>query len=456
MRWKAASSDLPELEQSQFFDPQFQLNPWHHFVLFLLACAVVISRRPDGLFHAQFYAEDGHVWFANAYNMGWWRPLLHPQDGYFQTFPRLGAAMALLAPLAAAPLVMNLLAFAMQALPVNLLLSARSARWGSLRFRAALAFVYLALPNCTDISLGITESQWLLALCAFLVLFMAPPRGWAGRLADLALLVLCGLTGPFCIFLFPIAVAAAWKLRDNWRWTPVCVLGACTALQGWSLLVFAPASRPHYALGASPAMLARILGGNIFLGVLVGHNRLAMIPGIETLAPLICVTILGTAIAAACFLKSDLPMRSLLVLSAVIFAASLVSSDTRPPAGVSVWQILAATSGGARYWFFPSLAFAWALLWCARGGGRGLKPAASGLLCLLILSVPLRWRRPVLPDMHFGELTARFSAAPAGTVMVIPENPEGWTVRLVRAQKPGTPLLSNPAAAPGAAGAVVK
>ena len=180
----------------------FRLQPWHHAIIFLLAFAAVISRRLDGIFHAQFYAEDGHVWFANAYNMGWWRPLLHPQDGYFQTFPRLGADLALLVPLALAPLVMNLLAFAVQALPVNILLSSRSAVWGGIGFRAALAAVCVGLPNAGEISMGITESQWMLALCAFLLLVASPPESRGAKVFDVAVLAMCGLTGPFCIFCF--------------------------------------------------------------------------------------------------------------------------------------------------------------------------------------------------------------------------------------------------------------
>ncbi len=413
----------------------FRLQAWQHFLVFLLACAVLISRRPDGLFHAQFYAEDGHIWFANAYDLGWWRSLFLPYEGYFQTFPRLGAGLALLAPLALAPLVMNLLAFAAQALPVNLLLSSRSTAWGSLRFRAALAFLYVALPNCTDVSLGITESQWLLAFCAFLLLFAAPPQGGAGRVFDIALLVLSGLTGPFCIFFMPVAVAMARKRSDSWRWAPVGVLAPCSALQAWALLFIAPSSRPHYALGADPAMFMRILGGNIFVGALVGHNRLAMTPGTGIQALLVCATVLGIAITTAGFLKSDFPTKSLLVVSGALLMASLVTSTTTPPQGVTVWEILAATAGGARYWFFPSLAFAWTLLRCARDGTRALRWLAVIMLCILSVSVPFRWRRWVMPDMHYAKYAALFEAAPAGTVFTIPENPDGWSIRLIRGRR---------------------
>ncbi len=118
------------------------LRTWQHCAIFLLACAVLISRRPDAIFHAQFWAEDGHVLIADAYNFGWWQALFQVHTGYYQTLPRLGAALALLVPLTVAPLVLNSIAIVIQALPASLLLLPRFAPWGSLRFRAMLAGMY--------------------------------------------------------------------------------------------------------------------------------------------------------------------------------------------------------------------------------------------------------------------------------------------------------------------------
>jgi hypothetical protein len=74
------------------------LRPWLHIGVFLFACAIVISRRPDAIFHAQFFAEDGAIWYATAYDYGWWRVLFSPYQGYIHLVPRLTAALALLLP----------------------------------------------------------------------------------------------------------------------------------------------------------------------------------------------------------------------------------------------------------------------------------------------------------------------------------------------------------------------
>ena len=104
-------------------------------LIFLLAFAVIVLRRPDAIMHASFFAEDGSPWFAQASIYGWWRVLFWTDSGYIQLLPRLGATLALMCPLVYAPLVENVLAISVESLVVSLLLSRRSIDLGSLRFR---------------------------------------------------------------------------------------------------------------------------------------------------------------------------------------------------------------------------------------------------------------------------------------------------------------------------------
>jgi hypothetical protein len=94
------------------------------FALFLLAFLVAFSHRPDTLLNAQFWAEDGTFWYADAYNLGF-HSLIMPEAGYLHTVARLVALFALFFPLSVAPLIMNLCALAVQILPVNVFLSSR-------------------------------------------------------------------------------------------------------------------------------------------------------------------------------------------------------------------------------------------------------------------------------------------------------------------------------------------
>ena len=123
--------------------------------IFLIAAAAIVSRRPDAILNPQFFGEDGPVWFGQAYSFGWFSSLLHSQNGYFQTLPRLAAAIALLAPLRFAPLVMNLIGITFQVLPVTVLLSSRCAKWAPLSVRGFMAVLYIALPNSMELNVTV-------------------------------------------------------------------------------------------------------------------------------------------------------------------------------------------------------------------------------------------------------------------------------------------------------------
>ena len=39
-------------------------------IIWLAAFLMIFSRRPDAILHAQFFAEDGKAWYADAYQFG--------------------------------------------------------------------------------------------------------------------------------------------------------------------------------------------------------------------------------------------------------------------------------------------------------------------------------------------------------------------------------------------------
>ena len=422
---------MKESQTTKEIAEPFEFRPWHQGAVFLVAFAVTVSRRPDAIFHAQFYAEDGHFWFAEAYNLGWWSALFHTFGGYFQPLPRLVASFALLLPLSTVPLLFNLVAISFHVLPVNLLLSARSSPWGSLRFRALLAGMYLVLPNCREINLGLTNMQWPLALSAFILLVGLTPRSAAERVFDSLIILFCGLAGTFCILLLPVAFFIAWRYRDSWWRVPVAIFSICTIAQLWAMLFLAPNARAHRELGANPEMLGRLLGSQVYLGALLGYNGLSSVQGLRFSIFLACVAIGLTIFVAICDLRAPMAMKLFVVFSAAVFAAGLFNPFEWDRPTVPVWVVYAAVPG-LRYWFFPTLAFAWALLYGYRSRIVPVKITSLALLCVMCVGVIRDWRHRPLEETNFSEPLKRFEAAPAGAVVTIEEQPEGWNMRLVK------------------------
>lgn len=395
------------------------LKTWRQLLLFVLVAAAIISRRPDALFHPQFYAEDGAVWYAQAYNLGWLHSLTIPEGGYLNTLPRLVCGLALFVPLRHAPAVLNAFGLLIQVLPVMVLLSGRCAAWGSLPLRALQAAVYIALPNSNELDVTITNAHWHLVLVICLIAFAGPPRNrwWMGF--DIAVCVVGGLTGPWAIVLTPLVLVFWWLRRQRWSLVVAAVLGICAVIQSAELA--ASATRPVTPLGATPQLLLRLIAGNVYMGAVWGQNGFAVR---GPLAGEIAVFLLGSAILGYCLYRGRLELKLFIAFSLLILAASLYSPLIIGP--LPRWQLLAIDKGG-RYWFFPMLALLWSMLYC---GTR----KSSRLLLLVFLSRGIwhDWRYWAYKDENFGVYARQFEQASAGTKMTFPIYPDGHSMELIK------------------------
>lgn len=393
--------------------------------VFALVLLALFSRRPSLLTHPQFYAEDGMVLYAQAYNLGWLHSLFLPQVGYLIVAPRLGTGLALLAPLQWAPLVMAIVGLLIQALPVPILLSARCSNWVSLPTRLWLAAIYVALPGTREIHVVLTNAQWHMALVMALLAFAAAPQTWRGRLCDGVLLLIAGLTGPYCIILAPMVLLYWWLRRRGWTLAIFALTSLTACLQLWLLLH--STQRAQGALGASPGTLLRILGGNIVSCAIFGSYSFARLAPMIYLVP---AALFGLCICLYCFRFANLQWKLFLAYCAALLAASLHSPLT--PGEKPAWDVL-AMAVSARYWFFPILAFLWSAAWCAlHARDRIVKLAAAGVLLGLPFGIVHDWKYAPFSDEHFAVSVRRLRNAKPGDHVILPIVPDGWQMELVK------------------------
>lgn len=395
-------------------------------IVFLCAVAIIISRRPDAVFHAQFWAEDGTVLFSDAYAAGI-RSLFWPFAKYFIFYLRLVALLAQPFGLGRAPLIFNLAAIATQALPVWLLLSSRLSWAGSVPARMFLAGLYLALPNSEEVMAIFPNSQWFLALLCFLVIVSSESGRWMWRCFDWIIAGLCALTGPFVIVLAPISAVIWWNRRGRWSLVMTMVLSAGALIQCVEIL----ASHFHrtQTLGATSGLFFKIIADQIFLGALLGMNGFFL----KSAGGAVAVAAVGMIFVLYSLWRGPLEMKMLIFFAAVMFAASLVSPNMGTWSNVPAWQTLVLPRAGMRYWFLPMLAFVTALVWALGAKNPQVVRLAAGF-CLLLMGFGIvkDWRYPALTDMHFSGYVEEFEAARPGTEIVIPIHPPGWSMRLVK------------------------
>lgn len=406
-------------------------------VLFWLVALVLIglalySRRPDALRYPQFFAEAGRVFYQQAYNWGWLQALAHTDTGYFGTLPRLVAALSLLFPLAQAPMIFNLCSLAVEAAPALFMLSSRLRSLGNLLVRCYLATLYIAMPNMAEIH-GAIGLQWHMALLAFLVLISEPPQSRATRVFDTTILVLCAVTGPYCILLLPSAALITFARKNIRDCLQLSVLGAGTLLQGFALLLTSGQQRPHGQLGASFGGFCRIVAGQIVSPVLEGQNRLAhwAHSAHGVLGATIAVTLLAVSGAVYALWKGSLALRSFVIFAGMALISSLLFSMTAP--ATPAWTQLAVPGAGARYWMIPELALIAVLAWMlGRHRPWVVRIIAAALTCSMIVGMVKHWRYSPLPDLDYGAYAAKFEQLPPGASLTIPLNPPGWSMTLTK------------------------
>jgi hypothetical protein len=413
---------------------------FHPWLLWLIILTALILRRPDVIFHAQFWAEDGAVWFADAYNKGAWLAMLSPQNGYFQTIPRLGASVALLVPLRWAPLVLNVIAVAIEMVPPAFLLTRRFDYVGSQPRRLLMAFLMLALPTSFEVHANITNSQWWAAMLMFLIIVAEPCRNSACRVFDFLVLLMGGLTGPFCILLLPIAaIMLAIRIRHAtsdrfssgnlnrtaWMVLPLAMLCATATVQARALLHTFSTSRSTAPLGATPMLLVRIVTGQVILGPIFAPAFLFICKH-ATLANFVCtISFAGWLLLCGwVLLRAPLHLRLLTLFGLVVLAAALISPQT--PADRPRWPVLLHLGAAGRYWFIPVVSLFWSYEWLTRQRAQAVRLVGYIAVVSALGMGVARWHRGPLPNLQFPVYARQFEQLPAGSHFAIPVNPPGW------------------------------
>lgn len=427
--------------------------------LFLASAAAIAARRPDVFSVPQFWAEDGFEWYARAYNEPGVANLIAPYGGYLQLFPRIAGWLSQAVPFAQAPLLMAVLALAVQAIaPVFLLTDRFAGAVPSRAVRWVLAILVIAVPNLMEVHANVTNGQVHLAFLAFLILVAEPVESRAWRAFDAFFLVLSGLSGPFCLLLLPVAALAWWHRRDRWSFVRLCCVGVPAIVQ---IALLAPRSTPPsvptsrgFAIrapltphGATPGNLLRIFGGQIVVGGLAGwHAYVGLHTGLFAAHPWLpaLIGLAGLAfLARVAWVTDSFALRLLLLYATLHMAAGLASPiiiGDRP-----LWEMLAFPGAGQRYWYTMTLAFLATLVWSVAADPRISMRAVAALLLAVLVLVGMRgdWRLPPRQDLDFAAQADLLARSPAGKVVHIPIPPAPMEMVLVRGcEEPRVPVVS--------------
>ena len=385
-----------------------RLNGW----VWAALAGLLLLRHPDALLTPQLWAEDGSVFLLGQDALGI-TALLRPYMGYLHTLPRLTAwAADMLLDVARWPVFYNAVAFAVWLGVLARLFSPRL----HLPHRPWLAAGTLLAVQTPEILLNLTNAQWAGALLLLLQTLIARPAGCGERAADLLLVVLFGLTGPFVIPLLPLFAWRWWRDRHGDNLTVLIVAGLCAAIQGACLHHAAITFEHQHApldVGAAVVALAR----RLVVWPLLGPTAARDLPAI------IQATLGGTALAwfawRAIRADSHRPARlTLLAAGALLMTAGFIRM--RPDTWTG--DDLAFSD---RYFFHARVILLWLLAYELDAVGRATAAASRlALLAVVFTHLPV-YRFPSPPDFRWRE---RCEPIRRGTAADIPILPSGWTL----------------------------
>jgi len=413
-------------------------NGTRPFVIVALILAFVLIaalKMPFLLTDGRFWAEEGRVYFAAAWEGRWFDALVAAHSGYLSIVPNAATLLASrFASIETAPIVTALIALLVQTLaPILLAISAIPWLRNPLALAAAFALVLLA-PIATEVWLNTITSQFHLVLCTGIILASEARRGWAGAVQG-ATIALASLNGPGVAFLTPVFALRAVLDRSGPRAGQAMLISAGTLVQ---LAIHFSAPRGIREIGIDPAVLIAIIYAKHVLLPVAGEDwtdsLTAPLPAMVSggrwpiMATLAVSVAFGWLVVAAW--RADRRHAAWLVASGMVimplsYAGALgVKSDLIYPAFV-----------GARYAFAPVVLLNLALLGVAASpaispSGR-LSRALAGLcvIAAIVAGSSTYFRYPAMtstgPDWR--NEVALWRRDPSHKLLIWPF---GWDMRL--------------------------
>ncbi|MBQ7221419.1 MAG: hypothetical protein IJS28_10605 [Synergistaceae bacterium] len=429
------------MEQLTLKMERFSATKIFYLCVFLISVLVMFQRKPHVLVYANFWAEDGKIFFEQMYHEGL-KSLLYPYAGYLHLVPRLVMFITLPFGIINAPLISNFMSLVLRALPMVFLFTERFSFMG-MACRFFLWIYCLIMPQALEETIGnITNIQWNLSVWLLMVIIAAPAKTTMQKLHDWLVLILAGLSGPFIIFAFPLMIAGKPSRGKSIAFRMFAVLLGLiqlytvlntaqevqnlsfygTGRTAWEFIVWLIrifCTRVVYStfLPNFPSIMAYVLDKSMILTFIV-------------FAPLACITARG-------FFRGTWRFRVCALFGSAIFLSSSwrmwLSVDV--PYGITV-------GGGSRYFVLANILVFSFMIFFVRdfwlSGHEQLKEKCCTYITILLFVMALvsfSLFPPFKLAPYRQSIRELYYPAPAGSTVVIPINPDGWEMTLIKKEK---------------------
>jgi hypothetical protein len=386
-------------------------------IAFVLGAAILLIRKPDSIFNAQFWAEDGDIFYYQSAAEGA-HSILITYAGYYHFIPRILSIIYLkTSSIYFLPLLFNISALIIGSLSCAWLAISRI----NIKRKWIFAIIPLLMPHGGEVFTNFTDIQWVVAPMLAIISIQNPPSNRTEIASDCFLATIIGMTGPFILMLFPIFLLRFVLSKKKKMELPLfLVITAVTVVQARALY-FDSALKVDTVTtwGELPVWFASHGLGPLFGLLLFRHN------------PAYAATFgLGVAClaAGACLMGLSLFWR-LRICAMLAFALIVLSAAARKYGDVTL-PIIDPFEPGQRYFYIPYAMIGWSLFILATEARRYWNIVGIGALILCLTSSASSIHHFVAPPME--DLHWREHVEAIQDEADVPINPEGRTVHVFK------------------------
>ena len=348
-------------------------------LILFAALVLIIIRSPLLLLHGRVVAEEGTVYFQQAWDSGAWTALLAPHQGYYSLFMNgLTLFAERLLPLEWFAVSLVFVSLLVMLLTVYL---AISCELFTARARWLAAAIVLLVPSI-EVWLTAEDMQFYLSACTALICLSSPARH---RIMRSLTLILAGLTGPVSCIFTPFFWWRAWRGRSPMAALQAAILTLGALVQAFVILYFRAGGRSASGL-AKLAWFGPVLVLKVFSVAFFGRLAafLAQRIVIHHPVPAVCIFLWLLAIPAfAVFWRlarlGGEAGRLCFFMALAIFALDYTAIGEPLPI-VFIGAFRYVFTGSLLLWFLPLITYAKAI----EDGNLRQRKLAISCLCLFL------------------------------------------------------------------------
>lgn len=403
-------------------------------IIFIIALSILVltTRRHELFSHPQLWAEDGRAFLQPIWNGSVFSSLLTPQDGYFQTLPKLTMAFAAMFGISKVATISLYVATVIRLAFIAFILSNRFSyinKW----MRIAFTLYFSLQPNVQEVYINITNTHTYLAIYLLAVLISSDSTSATWKAHDFIILILSGLSGPFIVLLAPsLALKRVYQhggiFKAMKHLSLFDVLFAAIFFIQFISLTIGGSPRPNSDLGASIPLFINLISYKIILGSFVDLGHLQWLMHKTYLNSIVLAVTFASFLYITYKSSWQFKVVSLYVIITIFVA---LYKPIITPSGEQ-WPLFFIPIVGCRYFIVSGLAIFCLYAYTVKELTSLHRTLPYILSAPVILLLGVSYSIPRLNNVGFEDDINKYKNSKEGESVTLHTNPPGWYINLIK------------------------